>query len=171
MVLKLTPHWKQGVDLSMQYEATAWPLGIKCRMSCLISANFVSVTSRNLQLDTSWHVNQYRASNSFDSVFLSSRGAHASVYPAIMKDIQVLNFKAGIIVHQVYFMNHRYDGVQLWDVRTIFGVRELVWAMSFISFFFLYPSTFNLLEVAAVDKPKLHMWETGIMRITRHPQV
>ena len=126
---------------------------------------------RNLQLDTSWHVNQYRAPNSFDSVFLSSRGAHASVYPAIMKDIQVLTFKAGMIVHQVYFMNHRYDGVQLWDVRTIFGVRELVWAMSFISFFFLYPSTFNLLEVAAVDKPKLHMWETGIMRITRHPQV
>jgi hypothetical protein len=27
-----------------------------------------------------------------------------------------------------------------------------------------------LLQVAAVDKPKLHMWETGIMRITRHPQ-
>jgi zeta-carotene isomerase len=22
-----------------------------------------------------------------------------------------------------------------------------------------------------VDKPKLHMWETGIMRITRHPQM
>jgi hypothetical protein len=28
-----------------------------------------------------------------------------------------------------------------------------------------------LLKVAAVDVPKLHMWETGIMRITRHPQV
>jgi zeta-carotene isomerase len=26
-------------------------------------------------------------------------------------------------------------------------------------------------QVAAVDKPKLHMWETGIMRITRHPQM
>ncbi len=25
-------------------------------------------------------------------------------------------------------------------------------------------------QVAAVDKPKLHMWETGIMRISRHPQ-
>lgn len=71
----------------------------------------------------------------------------------------------------VYFMNHRYDGVQLWDVRSVLGVREIVWAMSFVSFFFLYPSTFNLLEVAAVDKPKLHMWETGIMRITRHPQM
>ena len=27
-----------------------------------------------------------------------------------------------------------------------------------------------LLQVAAVDKPKLHLWETGVMRITRHPQ-
>lgn len=72
---------------------------------------------------------------------------------------------------QVYFINHRYDGVQLWQVQGVPGVHELVWISNFISFFFLYPSTFNLLEVAAVDKPKMHLWETGIMRITRHPQV
>ncbi|KAL6644120.1 hypothetical protein ACP70R_018886 [Stipagrostis hirtigluma subsp. patula] len=71
----------------------------------------------------------------------------------------------------VYFINHRYDGTQLWQLQGISGIHELVWFSSFISFFFLYPSTFNLLEVAAVDKPKLHMWETGIMRITRHPQM
>ncbi|XP_020111958.1 15-cis-zeta-carotene isomerase, chloroplastic [Ananas comosus] len=71
----------------------------------------------------------------------------------------------------VYFINHRYDGTQLWQVQSVPGIHELVWVSSFISFYFLYPSTFNLLEVAAVDKPKLHMWETGIMRITRHPQM
>eukprot|EP01018_Ginkgo_biloba_P035595 Gb_24507 [translate_table: standard] len=71
----------------------------------------------------------------------------------------------------VYFINHRYDGVQLWQVQSIPGVHQLVWILSFISFFFLYPSTFNLLEVAAVDKPKMHLWETGIMRISRHPQM
>lgn len=71
----------------------------------------------------------------------------------------------------VYFINHRYDGYQLWQFRTVPGVDELCWAISFVSFLFLYPSTFNLLEVAAVDKPKVHMWETGIMRITRHPQM
>ncbi len=71
----------------------------------------------------------------------------------------------------MYFINHRSDGLQLWQVKTVPGVHELVWVLSFVSFFFLYPSTFNLLEVAAVDKPKMHMWETGIMRITRHPQV
>ncbi|EFJ12753.1 hypothetical protein SELMODRAFT_157819 [Selaginella moellendorffii] len=71
----------------------------------------------------------------------------------------------------VYFINHRYEGAQLWHVQDVPGVHQLVWLLSFTSFFFLYPSTFNLLEVAAVDKPKLHMWETGIMRITRHPQM
>ncbi|CAI9770890.1 unnamed protein product [Fraxinus pennsylvanica] len=71
----------------------------------------------------------------------------------------------------VYFINHRYDGVQLWQLQGDPAIHELVWFSNFISFFFLYPSTFNLLEVAAVDKPKMHLWETGIMRITRHPQM
>ncbi|KAI8566926.1 hypothetical protein RHMOL_Rhmol02G0080400 [Rhododendron molle] len=71
----------------------------------------------------------------------------------------------------VYFINHRYDGVQLWQLQSVPGLHEVMWLANFISFFFLYPSTFNLLEVAAVDKPKMHLWETGIMRITRHPQM
>uniref|UniRef100_A0A2P2JFL8 Sodium symporter-related family protein n=1 Tax=Rhizophora mucronata TaxID=61149 RepID=A0A2P2JFL8_RHIMU len=71
----------------------------------------------------------------------------------------------------VYFINHRYDGLQLWQLQSVPAVHQLVWLSNFISFFFLYPSTFNLLEVAAVDKPKMHLWETGIMRVTRHPQV
>ncbi|CAK0786636.1 hypothetical protein CVIRNUC_009850 [Coccomyxa viridis] len=70
----------------------------------------------------------------------------------------------------VHFINHRYDGLPLWNLRGQPFVHETVWILNFISFFFLYPSTFNLLEVAAVDEPKLHMWETGVMRITRHPQ-
>jgi zeta-carotene isomerase len=72
---------------------------------------------------------------------------------------------------QVYFINHRYDGLQLWQIQDVPGVHQFVWISNFISFLFLYPATFNLLEVAAVDKPKLHLYETGIMRITRHPQV
>lgn len=71
----------------------------------------------------------------------------------------------------VYFINHRYDGLQLWQLQSVPGVHQLVWLSSFVSFFFLYPSTFNLLEVAAVEKPKMHLWETGIIRITRHPQM
>ena len=69
-----------------------------------------------------------------------------------------------------YFINHRYDGAPLWDVRGVPGVHAAVWVTNYISFFLLYPSTFNLLEVAAVDEPKLHLWETGVTRITRHPQ-
>jgi zeta-carotene isomerase len=72
---------------------------------------------------------------------------------------------------QVYFINHRYDGLQLWQLQSTPGIHQFLWLSNFISFFFLYPSTFNLLEVAAVDKPKVHLWETGIIRITRHPQV
>lgn len=71
----------------------------------------------------------------------------------------------------IYFINHRYDGSQLWNVQGISGVEPLVWALSALSFLFLYPATFNLLEVAAVQKPQVHLYETGIIRITRHPQM
>ena len=71
----------------------------------------------------------------------------------------------------IYFINHRYDGVQLWQVQGIPGIKILVWILSAISFIFLYPATFNLLEIAAVQKPQVHLYETGIIRISRHPQM
>lgn len=71
----------------------------------------------------------------------------------------------------VYFFNHRYDGIILWQVQTQPGIFELVWLLSAISFLFLYPATFNLLEIAAIEKPQVHLYETGIIRITRHPQM
>lgn len=71
----------------------------------------------------------------------------------------------------VYFFNHRYDGLILWKAQNVSGVKEFVWILSAISFVFLYPATFNLLEVAAVTKPQVHLYETGIIRITRHPQM
>jgi uncharacterized membrane protein len=43
--------------------------------------------------------------------------------------------------------------------------------LSAISFLFLYPATFNLLEIAAIQKPQVHLYETGIIRISRHPQM
>lgn len=70
-----------------------------------------------------------------------------------------------------YYIGHRYDGGQLFSLQGVPGVHELVWILSLLSFYFLYPSTFNLLEVAAVDVPKVHLWETGVIRITRHPQM
>jgi len=75
------------------------------------------------------------------------------------------------VVLIVYFFNHRYDGWQLWQIQGTPGVRPLVWFLSAISFLFLYPATFNLLEVAAISKPEVHLYETGIIRITRHPQM
>lgn len=71
----------------------------------------------------------------------------------------------------IYFFNHRYDGVQLWQLQGIPGIQPMVWVLSAISFFFLYPATFNLLEIAAIQKPAVHLYEAGIIRITRHPQM
>lgn len=75
------------------------------------------------------------------------------------------------VVLITYFFNHRYDGLQLWQVQGVTGVKPLVWTLSAISFFFLYPATFNLLEIAAIAKPEIHLYETGIIRICRHPQM
>lgn len=70
----------------------------------------------------------------------------------------------------IYFFNHRYDGIQLWQLQDYPGIHPTVVILSTVSFFFLYPATFNLLEVAAIHKPEIHLFETGITRITRHPQ-
>ncbi|MEM7757266.1 MAG: NnrU family protein [Cyanobacteria bacterium P01_A01_bin.40] len=71
----------------------------------------------------------------------------------------------------IYFFNHRYDGGQLWQLQGVTGIKPLVWILSATSFIFLYPATFNLLEIAAVQKPQVYLFETGIIRITRHPQM
>lgn len=71
----------------------------------------------------------------------------------------------------LYFVQHRYDGLRLWNLQGVPGVEPFVWVLSAISFIFLYPATFNLLEVAAIQKPQVHLFETGIIRITRHPQM
>lgn len=75
------------------------------------------------------------------------------------------------VVLIIYFFNHRYDGLLLWQLQLVPGVKTAVWVLSAISFIFLYPATFNLLEIAAIDKPQVHLYETGIIRITRHPQM
>lgn len=71
----------------------------------------------------------------------------------------------------IYFFNHRYDGLQLWQLQGFPGMQTTVWVLSAVSFLFLYPATFNLLEIAAIQKPAVHLYETGIIRITRHPQM
>lgn len=34
----------------------------------------------------------------------------------------------------------------------------------------LCTSVLSQRQVAAVDEPKMHLWDTGVIRITRHPQ-
>lgn len=75
------------------------------------------------------------------------------------------------IILVIYFVKHRYDGLILWSFQGFQGIRALVWLLSAISFLFLYPATFNILEIAAIAKPQVHLYETGILRICRHPQM
>jgi len=69
-----------------------------------------------------------------------------------------------------YFLAHRYDGIRLWNFQGNNYVFFLVWILTAISFLFLYPATYNLLEIPSVLKPQVRIYGTGIMRITRHPQ-
>ena len=69
-----------------------------------------------------------------------------------------------------YFLAHRYDGIRLWNFQGNDFVFLLVWFLTAISFLFLYPATYNLLEIPSVLKPQVRIYGTGIMRITRHPQ-
>jgi len=69
-----------------------------------------------------------------------------------------------------YFLAHRYDGVRLWNFQGNNFVLVIVWILTAISFLFLYPATYNLLEIPSVLKPTVRIYGTGIMRITRHPQ-
>lgn len=70
-----------------------------------------------------------------------------------------------------YFIAHRYDGAQLWTLQGVPGLHEAVYVATFVSFLLLYPATFNLAEVAAIKRPGFRIYEKGVMRITRHPQL
>ena len=69
-----------------------------------------------------------------------------------------------------WFLAHRYDGLRLWNLQGLPGMVPLVWLGTAISFLFLYPATYNLLEIPAVLKPQVRLYATGIIRISRHPQ-
>jgi len=70
----------------------------------------------------------------------------------------------------VYYIAHVHDGIEFWNLQANPAAHGAAWMVNFASFFFLHPSVFNLKEVAAIDRPRLHLWETGVIRITRHPQ-
>ena len=91
--------------------------------------------------------------------------------PRLYRVIFALVSIPGAVILIIYFFNHRYDGIQLWQVQSMGWIKVLVWILSAISFLFLYPATFNLLEIAAIEKPQVHLYETGILRICRHPQM
>jgi uncharacterized membrane protein len=81
----------------------------------------------------------------------------------------VISIPAAVLVI-AYFLSHRYDGIRLWNLQDQPWMVPVVWAGTALSFFFLYPATYNLLEIPAVLKPQVRLYSEGIMRISRHPQ-
>ncbi len=69
-----------------------------------------------------------------------------------------------------YFLVHRYDGIRLWNLQDRPWIVPVVWTGTAISFFFLYPATYNLLEIPALQRPRVRLYESGIIRVSRHPQ-
>tara|TARA_A100001037_G_scaffold252694_1_gene236826 strand:+ start:183 stop:929 length:747 start_codon:yes stop_codon:yes gene_type:complete len=69
-----------------------------------------------------------------------------------------------------YFLAHRYDGIRLWNLQGASWMIPIVFIGTSISFLFLYPATYNLLEIPAVLKPEVRLYSSGIIRISRHPQ-
>lgn len=80
-----------------------------------------------------------------------------------------LSIPAAVVVVG-YFIAHRYEGVRLWNLQGTPGLIPLIWVVTATSFFFLYPATYNLLEIPALLQPRVRLYATGIIRISRHPQ-
>ena len=60
--------------------------------------------------------------------------------------------------------------MRLWNLQDQPWIVPVVWTGTAISFLFLYPATYNLLEIPALLKPQVRLYATGIIRISRHPQ-
>jgi len=69
-----------------------------------------------------------------------------------------------------YFLQHRYDGLRLWNLQDQPWIVPVVWGGTAVSFLFLYPATYNLLEIPALQRPQVRLYATGIIRVSRHPQ-
>ena len=96
--------------------------------------------------------------------------AESCMGPRLWRLLFVFASLPSAIILISYFLAHRYDGIRLWNLQGNSLVFMLVWFLTSISFLFLYPATSNLLEIPSVLKPRIRIYGTGIMRITRHPQ-
>ena len=96
--------------------------------------------------------------------------AESLIGPRIWRLIFALASIPSAFVLIGYFIAHRYDGIRYWNFQGTSELIPIIWILSAISFLFLYPATYNLLEIPAVLKPKVRLYASGIIRVTRHPQ-
>ncbi len=71
----------------------------------------------------------------------------------------------------VYLVNHRNDGILFFYLHDSLALHIFVFIVASLAFFFLYPGTFKLSEIVLLSRPKQSFYATGIIRVTRHPQL
>ncbi|TGG81309.1 MAG: hypothetical protein ERJ67_06420 [Aphanocapsa feldmannii 277cV] len=96
--------------------------------------------------------------------------AEAIVGPRVWRLIFSVLSIPSVVILIGYFLAHRHDGIRLWNLQGMPGMVPFVWIGTAVSFLFLYPATFRLLEIPALLQPKVRLYDGGIIRISRHPQ-
>ena len=86
--------------------------------------------------------------------------AEAVIGPRLWRLLFVSLSLPSAVILISYFLAHRYDGIRLWNFQGNNYVFLLVWILTAISFLFLYPATYNLLEIPSVLKPQVRIYGT-----------
>ena len=92
--------------------------------------------------------------------------AEAVIGPRLWRLLFVSLSLPSAVILISYFLAHRYDGIRLWNFQGNNYVFLLVWILTAISFLFLYPATYNLLEIPSVLKPQVRIYAVSYTHLT-----
>ena len=152
-------------------------IGVACYGSALLLPAALHAASPSLDVTT--HYRLLGLYTLFAVLHSGGAALRSRAVPLIGERLYRIGFAATSLPSAVlciaYFIAHRYDGLLIPTLQALRAqlphFHTAVGALSGLSFLFLYPATFRLLEVAAIQRPTLRLYETGIVRLTRHPQL
>ncbi|MDJ0626490.1 MAG: NnrU family protein [Candidatus Caenarcaniphilales bacterium] len=115
----------------------------------------------------------------FAVIFAFAHSGMAAIRPSAEKYIPPRIYRVLFVIVSflvatpwlVYLVNHRYDGIILFNFQNSEIIHLIVLILASLAFFFLYPGTFRFSEIVTINKPTQRFYTKGIMRITRHPQL
>jgi len=115
----------------------------------------------------------------FAFVFACVHSGMAALRPTLEKKIPPRLYRVLFVVASfavatpwlLFLVEHRYDGIRLFNFQHSVLLHGLVFLMASFAFFFLYPGAFRFSEIVTINKPTQRFYTEGIIRITRHPQL